>query len=211
MAAFSAATAMWASIDRLRWVGKFEADALDDDVQAADLMQEYEAKITALVHMVAWHVMEIELLKGALRHARQPKSGTIFAVTGSVASRSARDANCWACRVRPSTTLWSRSRRTTFWFGSARSATSSSATATGMSVRFRALLGSYCGILQCNGYAAHKSLADLAARCEPSVLAFCWSHVSRDFNIRAKGSAAPIATEALCSATISVSGARQLS
>jgi len=66
-----------------------------------------------------------------------------------------------------------------------------------MSVRFRALLGSYCGILQCNGYAAHKSLADLAARCEPSVLAFCWSHVSRDFNIRAKGSAAPIATEAL--------------
>ena len=30
------------------WVGKFEAGALDDDVQAADLMQEYEAKIAAL-------------------------------------------------------------------------------------------------------------------------------------------------------------------
>ena len=26
------------------WVGKFEAGALDDDVQAADLLQEYEAK-----------------------------------------------------------------------------------------------------------------------------------------------------------------------
>jgi transposase-like protein len=26
------------------WVGKFEAGALDDDVQAADLIQEYEAK-----------------------------------------------------------------------------------------------------------------------------------------------------------------------
>src|SRR3954466_1971453 len=30
------------------WVGKFEAGALDDDVQAADLIQEYEAKIAAL-------------------------------------------------------------------------------------------------------------------------------------------------------------------
>jgi putative transposase len=29
------------------WVGKFEAGALDDDVQAADLLQEYEAKIAA--------------------------------------------------------------------------------------------------------------------------------------------------------------------
>ena len=30
------------------WVRKFEAGALDDDVQAADLLQEYEAKIAAL-------------------------------------------------------------------------------------------------------------------------------------------------------------------
>src|SRR3954454_8913704 len=29
------------------WVGKFEAGALDEDVQAADLIQEYEAKIAA--------------------------------------------------------------------------------------------------------------------------------------------------------------------
>ena len=29
------------------WVGKFEPGALDDDVQAIDLMQEYEAKIAA--------------------------------------------------------------------------------------------------------------------------------------------------------------------
>ena len=31
------------------WVGKFEAGALDDDMQAADLLQEYEAKIAVLV------------------------------------------------------------------------------------------------------------------------------------------------------------------
>lgn len=30
------------------WVGKFEAGALDDDVQAADLLQEYEARIAAV-------------------------------------------------------------------------------------------------------------------------------------------------------------------
>src|SRR5207302_10920415 len=34
------------------WVGKYEAGALDDDVQAADLLQAYEAKIAALEQMV---------------------------------------------------------------------------------------------------------------------------------------------------------------
>jgi len=33
------------------WVGKFEPGALDDDMQAADLIQEYEAKIAALERM----------------------------------------------------------------------------------------------------------------------------------------------------------------
>ena len=51
------------------WVGKFEAGALDDDVQAADLLQEYEAKIAALERMVGRQALEIELLKGALKHA----------------------------------------------------------------------------------------------------------------------------------------------
>ncbi len=48
------------------WVGKFEAGALDDDVQAADLLQEYEAKIAALERMVGRQALEIELLKGTL-------------------------------------------------------------------------------------------------------------------------------------------------
>ena len=34
------------------WVGKFEAGALDDDVEATDVLQEYEAKIAALERMV---------------------------------------------------------------------------------------------------------------------------------------------------------------
>jgi transposase len=34
------------------WVEKYEAGALDEDAQAADLLQEYEAKIAALERMV---------------------------------------------------------------------------------------------------------------------------------------------------------------
>jgi transposase-like protein len=75
------------------WVSKLEAGALDDDVQAADLIQEYEAKIAALERMVGRQTLEIELLKGALKHAPQPKSGTTSVVTGPVASRSAGGAS----------------------------------------------------------------------------------------------------------------------
>ncbi len=56
------------------WVGKYEVGALDDDVQAADLLQEYEAKIAALERMVGRQALEIELLKGASKHAPRPKS-----------------------------------------------------------------------------------------------------------------------------------------
>ena len=61
----------------------------------------------------------------------------------------------------------------------------------------RALLGSYRGILQCDGYAAYKSLVDPAGVRGPRVLAFCWSHVRRGFYDLARTAAAPIATEAL--------------
>jgi transposase len=74
------------------WVGKFEAGALDDDVQAADLLQEYEAKIAALERMVGRQALEIEMLKGALKHAPRPKSANVSVVTGPVVSRSAGDA-----------------------------------------------------------------------------------------------------------------------
>ena len=58
------------------WVGKLEAGALDDDVQAADLIQEYEARIAALERLVGKQALELELLKGALKHAPRPKSAT---------------------------------------------------------------------------------------------------------------------------------------
>lgn len=75
------------------WVGKFEAGALDDDVQAADLLQEYEAKIAALERMVGRQALEIELLQGALKQASRPKSATISVVTGPAASPPAGGAS----------------------------------------------------------------------------------------------------------------------
>src|SRR6202044_877343 len=75
------------------WVGKYGAGALDDDVQAADLLQEYEAKIAALERLVGRQALEIEMLKGALKHAPRPRSANASVVTGPVVSRSAGDAN----------------------------------------------------------------------------------------------------------------------
>ncbi len=42
------------------WVRKLETGAFDDDARAADLLQEYEAKIAALERMVGRQVLEIE-------------------------------------------------------------------------------------------------------------------------------------------------------
>src|SRR3954465_3263482 len=63
------------------WVQKYEAGALDEDAQAADLLQEYEAKIAALERMVGRQALEIEFIKGALKNAPRLKSGTISVVT----------------------------------------------------------------------------------------------------------------------------------
>jgi transposase-like protein len=75
------------------WVSKYEAGALDDDVQAADLLQEYEAKIAALERLVGRQALEIEFLKGALKHAPRPRSGTTSVVAGPPASPLQRDAD----------------------------------------------------------------------------------------------------------------------
>ncbi len=75
------------------WVGKYETGALDGDVQAADLLREYEAKIAALERMVGRQALEIELLKGALKHAPRPRGASTSVVIGPTASRPAGDAS----------------------------------------------------------------------------------------------------------------------
>jgi transposase-like protein len=73
------------------WVGKYEAGALDDDVQAADLLQEYEAKIAALERMVGRQALEIEFLKGALKNAPRSKSEHTSIIAGPLVSLSRED------------------------------------------------------------------------------------------------------------------------
>jgi transposase len=73
------------------WVGKYEAGALDEDVQAADLLQEYEAKIAALERMVGRQALEIEFLKGALKSAPRPRSATMSVTAGPVISPLRKD------------------------------------------------------------------------------------------------------------------------
>jgi transposase len=57
------------------------------------------------------------------------------------------------------------------------------------------LLDGYRGIVQCDGYAAYKSIAKTPG--EAITLAFCWAHLRRHFFDIAKGGDAPIASEAL--------------
>jgi len=58
------------------------------------------------------------------------------------------------------------------------------------------LLEHYRGIVQCDGYAAYKNIADTVGG-EAITLAFCWAHLRRAFFDIAKGGDAPIASEAL--------------
>src|SRR5258706_16021552 len=70
------------------WVQKYEAGALDEDAQAADLLQEYEAKIAALERMVGRQALEIEFLKGGLNNAPRPRSVNTSVIAGPAASPS---------------------------------------------------------------------------------------------------------------------------
>jgi transposase len=58
-------------------------------------------------------------------------------------------------------------------------------------------LASYAGIVQCDGYAVYKQMADARRQGGGATLAFCWSHLRRRFYDIAQGGASPLASEAL--------------
>ena len=74
------------------WVQKYEAGNFDDDAAAADLLQQYEARIAALERLVGKQALELEFLKGALKTAPRPKSATTSVVVGPGTSASQKDA-----------------------------------------------------------------------------------------------------------------------
>jgi transposase-like protein len=75
------------------WIEKYEAGGLDEDAQAADLLNEYETKIAALERLVGRQALEIEFLKGALRNAPRPRSATTSVIAGPTVSPSPKDAD----------------------------------------------------------------------------------------------------------------------
>jgi transposase len=73
------------------WVQKYEAGGLDEDSAAADMIQEYDARIAALERLVGKQALELEFLKGALRHAPPPRSAATSVITGPQVSPSPKD------------------------------------------------------------------------------------------------------------------------
>ena len=71
---------------------KAEAGEFDDDLAAASVLQEYEARIGALERLVGKLALENEFLKGGSRHVRQPTSATASVIAGPAVSRSPKDA-----------------------------------------------------------------------------------------------------------------------
>ena len=74
------------------WVEKYERGAFDEEQEAADLLQEYEARIAALERMVGRLALENELLKKTLVTARPPRSVTPSVATGPPVSPSPKGA-----------------------------------------------------------------------------------------------------------------------
>ena len=67
------------------WVQKYEAGVFDEDAAAADLLQQYEARIAALERLVGKQALELEFLKGALQSAPRPRSETTSVIAGPAA------------------------------------------------------------------------------------------------------------------------------
>ena len=75
------------------WVDKYETVAFDEEAEAADTIQEYEAPTAALERLVGNQTQEFEFLKGAQRQGRQPKSAPMSVTTGPKVSPSPKDAD----------------------------------------------------------------------------------------------------------------------
>ena len=74
------------------WVQKYEAGDFDEDAQAADLLQQYEARIASLERLVGKQALELEFLKGVVKSAPRLKSATTSVIVGPRVSPSQKDA-----------------------------------------------------------------------------------------------------------------------
>jgi transposase len=59
-----------------------ETSALDEDAVAADLVEQYEARIAALERLVGKQALELEFVRGALKSAPQRKNAPTSLIAG---------------------------------------------------------------------------------------------------------------------------------
>jgi transposase InsO family protein len=85
---------MWSAF----WVQRFEAGALDEDAVAADLIEQYEARIAALERLVGKQALELEFVKWALKSAPRRKGAPTSVIVGPPADPSLKDAG-WRVRA----------------------------------------------------------------------------------------------------------------
>jgi transposase len=74
------------------WVEKYERGEFDDEAEAANLLEQYEARIAALERMVGRLALENDLLKKASQAFRPPNGGKPSVITGPTASASPKAA-----------------------------------------------------------------------------------------------------------------------
>ena len=70
------------------WIAKYEAGEFDEEAEAADLLQQYEARIAALERLAGRQALEIEFIKGARKNAAPVKNVRTFVISGPSACRS---------------------------------------------------------------------------------------------------------------------------
>ena len=93
--------------------------------------------------------------------------------------------------------LWAMARDDSAWGGSDPPAIAYTYASGRSAEHALRLLAGYSGIVQCDGYAAYKQLADARRAGGPVTLAFCWAHWRRQFYELATPGPAPIASETL--------------
>jgi transposase len=74
------------------WVQKYETGAFDEEGAAADLLQQYEARIAALERLVGKQALELEFLKGARQNMPGSRSVNTSVIVGPRSSASSKDA-----------------------------------------------------------------------------------------------------------------------
>ena len=76
------------------WVARYETDGeLNDDATAADLLQDYKARISALERLAGKLALEVEFLKGALENARLSTNAPTSVIAGPMVSPSRKGAD----------------------------------------------------------------------------------------------------------------------